>query len=158
MATESREIQPYEKEHINFLKENSAECTFFLNKNDAFPLDKPCKLLLVGAGACETIKAGTGSDEVESRYIVTCEQCLESAGFEIVSKDWLEKFPQFKKAKRESFVNYIKQLSEDMDGVAAEFQMGGAQPETEYDLPLEYQADAAIFIVSRISGENQDRR
>ena len=137
MATESSEIQPYEKEHINFLKENSSECTLFLNRNDAFPLDKPCKLLLVGAGARQTLKAGTGSGEVESRYIVTCEQGLEAAGFEIVSKDWLDKFPQFKKAK---------------------FQMGGAQPEAEYDLPLEYQADVAIYVLSRNTGEGLDRR
>ena len=142
MATESSEIQPYEKEHINFLKENSAECTLFLNKNDAFPLDKPCKLLLVGAGARETLITGVGSGEVESRYIVTCEQGLEAAGFEIVSKDWLEKFPQFKKAKRKSYVNFIKQLLDDVDANTREFQMKGIQPEAEYDLPLEYQADA----------------
>ena len=36
--------------------------------------------------------------------------------------------------------------------------MGGVQPEAEYDLPLEYQADAAIYVISRISGENSDRR
>ena len=32
------------------------------------------------------------------------------------------------------------------------------EPEAEYDLPLEYQADAAIYVISRISGENSDRR
>jgi hypothetical protein len=36
------------KNNIDFLKENSAECTLFLNKNEAFPLSSPCKLLLVG--------------------------------------------------------------------------------------------------------------
>ena len=158
MATEISEIQPYEKEHINFLKENSAECTLFLNKNDAFPLDKPCKLLLVGAGARETLITGVGSGEVESRYIVTCEQGLEAAGFEIVSKDWLEKFPQFKKAKRKSYVNFIKQLLDDVDANTREFQMKGIQPEAEYDLPLEYQADAAIYVLSRNLREGFDRR
>ena len=158
MATESSEIQPYEKEHINFLKENSAECTLFLNRNGAFPLDKPCKLLLVGAGARQTLKTGTGSGEVESRYIVTCEQGLESAGFEIVSKDWLEKFPQFKNSKRGSYINFIKHLSDDFESIASDFQMGGFQPEAEYDLPLEYQADAAIYVLSRNTGEGLDRR
>jgi len=104
--TKNEEIQPYEKLHIDFLKDNSAECTLFLNRNDAFPLSSPCKLLLIGSGARQTLKGGTGSGEVESRYYTTCEQGLESAGFEIVSKDWLDKFPQFKKAKRQSFVNY----------------------------------------------------
>ena len=155
---EDIEIQPYEKQHIDFLKENAAECTLFLNRNDAFPLSAPCKLLLVGSGARETLKGGTGSGEVESRYYTTCEQGLEAAGFEIVSKDWLDKFPQFNKAKKQSYVNYIKELSENYKGNPLEVQMGGIQPEAEYDLPLEYQADAAIYVISRISGENSDRR
>ena len=146
------------KNNIDFLKENSAECTLFLNKNEAFPLSSPCKLLLVGCGARGTIKGGTGSGEVESRYFTTCEQGLEAAGFEIVSKDWLDKFPKFKQDKRPLYVNYIKELSENYRGDPCEFQMGGVQPEAEYDLPLEYQADAAIYVISRISGENSDRR
>ena len=152
------EIQPYEKKHIDYLKENSAECTLFLNKNDAFPLSSPCKLLLVGCGARETLKGGTGSGEVESRYFTTCEQGLEAAGFEIVSKDWLDKFPKFKNDRKPSYINYIKELAEDYKGNAVEVQMGGVQPEAEYDLPLDYQADAAIYVISRISGENSDRR
>ena len=153
-----QEIQPYEKEHIDFLKENSAECTLFLNKNDAFPLSSPCKLILVGSGARQTLRGGTGSGEVEARTFTTCEQGLENAGFEIVSKDWLDKFPKFKKEKRDSYVNYIRELAENYKANVFEMQMGGVQPEAEYDLPLEYQADAAIYVISRISGENSDRR
>ena len=152
------EIQPYEKKHIDYLKENSAECTLFLNRNDAFPLSSPGKLLLIGCGARETLKGGTGSGEVESRYFTTCEQGLEAAGFEIVSKDWLDKFPKFKNDRKQSYINYIKELARDYKGDPAGFQMGGVQPEAEYDLPLDYQADAAIYVISRISGENSDRR
>ena len=54
------EIQPYEKQHIDFLRENSAECTLFLKKDDSFPLSSPGKLLLIGSGARETLKGGTG--------------------------------------------------------------------------------------------------
>jgi len=45
-------------------------------------------------------------------------------------------------------------LAENYQGDVCEFQTGGVQPEAEYDLPLEYQADAAIYVISRISGEN----
>ena len=155
---EDIELQPYEKQHIDFLKENAAECTLFLNKNEAFPLSAPCKLLLVGSGARETLKGGTGSGEVESRFYTTCEQGLESAGFEIVSKDWLDKYPEFKKAKRHAFVEYVKELAENYKASdLGEFQTGIVQPEAEYDLPLEYQADAAIYVLARISGEDADR-
>ena len=33
-----------EKKHIQILRETSAECTLFLNKNNKFPIDKPCTL------------------------------------------------------------------------------------------------------------------
>ena len=155
---EDIEMQPYEKQHLDILKENSAECTLFLNKNGAFPLSSPGKLLLVGAGARQTLKGGTGSGETESRPITTCEQGLEAAGFEIVSKDWLDKFPEFKKSTRQSYVNYIREKAINYGGVPNVFQMGGVQPEAEYNLPLEYQADAAIYVLSRISGEGLDRR
>ena len=154
---EDIQLQPYEKQHIDFLKENSAECTLFLNKNDAFPLSNPGKLLLVGCGARDTLKGGTGSGEVESRFFTTCEKGLEAAGFEIVSKDWLDKFPQFKKAKSQTFVDYVKFLSDNYNGNLFELQMGRVRPEVEYDLPLEYQADVAIYVIARISGENSDR-
>ena len=152
------ELQLHEKKHYDYLRDNSHECTLFLNKNDAFPLTSPCKLLLVGCGARETLKGGTGSGDMESRYYTTCEKGLEAAGFEIVSKDWLDKFPQFKKNKRELYINYVKFMNEGYKGDLLEFQMGGAQPEAEYELPLEYKADAAIYVLSRISGENSDRR
>jgi beta-glucosidase len=156
---EDIELQPYEKQHIEFLRENSAECTLFLNKNEAFPLSAPCKLVLVGSGARETLKGGTGSGEVESRFYTTCEKGLESAGFEIVSKDWLDKYPEFKKAKRASLVKYIKELAENYKATdICEFIAGNIEPEVEYNLPLEYQADAAIYVLARISGENADRR
>ena len=152
------ELQPYEKKHIDFLKENSAECTLFLNKNNAFPLSSPGKLLPVGNGARETLKGGEGSVDVESFFITTCEKGLENAGFEIVSKDWLDKFPKFNQDRKQSYVNYIKEQCEVYKGNVCEFQMGGVQPQAEYELPLDYQADAAIFVLARISGENSDRR
>ena len=38
------------------------------------------------------------------------------------------------------------------------YGMGRVMPETEYDLPLTFDADACIYVVSRISGEGNDRR
>ena len=82
------EMADYEKEHIDILRKNAAECTLFLNRNDAFPISKPGTVLLIGAGARETLKGGGGSGDMESRYYTTCEEGLEEAGFEIFSKDW----------------------------------------------------------------------
>ena len=157
-STEDIEIQPYEKQHIDFLRENSAECTLFLNKDNSFPFSSPGKLLLVGSGARQTLKGGTGSADVDSRFFTTCEKGLEDAGFEIVSKDWLNKFPEFKKSKRINFINYVKESAENLKAPLPMFSWGFIQPEVEYDLPLDYKADSAIYVLSRASGENQDRR
>ena len=79
-------MSDYEIKHIEFLRENAAECTLFLNKNEEFPIENPCSVLLIGSGARNTLKGGLGSGDVESRYFSTCEQGLVNAGFTITSK------------------------------------------------------------------------
>ena len=78
----------YDKKHLNFLRESAAECTLFLNKNEEFPINKPCSVLLLGYGARKTIKGGTGSGDVASKFR-TFEEGLENAGFKITTKKWL---------------------------------------------------------------------
>ena len=152
-------LQEYEIKHIEVMRNNSAECTLFLKKDSSFPLKEPGKIVLVGAGARGTTKGGTGSGDVESRYFTTCEQGLEKAGFEIVSKDWLDKFPEFKKARHQDFVEYIKRIAEKYSSNAGHINFGAVEPEREYDLPLEYSdAVAAFYVIARNSGEGEDRR
>ena len=93
LSEEDIPLQDYEIKHIEIMRRNVAECALFLKKDLSFPLKSPGKVVLVGAGARGTTKGGTGSGDVESRYFSTCEEGLENAGFEIVSKDWLTKYP-----------------------------------------------------------------
>ena len=79
----------YEKKNTGLLRQTAAECTLFLNVNNEFPIDKPCSVLLLGSGARNTIKGGTGSGDIDSEF-TTCEEGLENAGFKITSKDWLD--------------------------------------------------------------------
>ena len=78
----------FEKKNTGLLRQSAAECTLFLNVNNEFPIDKPCSVLLLGSGARNTIKGGTGSGDIDSEF-TTCEEGLENAGFKITSKDWL---------------------------------------------------------------------
>ena len=152
------EMADYEKEHIDILRKNAAECTLFLNRNDAFPISKPGTVLLIGAGARETLKGGGGSGDMESRYYTTCEEGLEEAGFEIVSKDWFEKYQEFKKTKHKQFVKYIFQLAEKYDCTPDHMSFGAVEPHPEYEIDLDdYEADIAIYVVSRTSSEGNDR-
>lgn len=48
-------------------------------------LESAGNIALYGSGARRTIKGGTGSGEVNSRYFVTIEQGLKNVGFHITS-------------------------------------------------------------------------
>jgi beta-glucosidase len=141
------------------MRNNSAECTLFLKKDSSFPLKSPGKVVLVGAGARGTTKGGTGSGDVESRFFTTCEDGLKNAGFEIVSTDWLDEFPKYKKARHKDFIEYIYRIAEKYDSNAGHISFGAVEPEREYKLPLEYDdAEAAFYVIGRNSGEGEDRR
>ena len=152
------ELNIYEKEHIDELRKSAAECTLFLNKNEEFPIKKPGKVLLIGSGARLTLKGGLGSGDVESRYFTTCEEGLEKAGFNITTKNWLNRYPMYKEQKANEHLNYINNIFMTYKGSG--FTMV-AFPEYEYDLkltPEELDADIAIYVLARNSGEGIDRR
>ena len=130
------EMADYEKNHINFLRESASECTLFLNKNDEFPIEKPCSVLLIGSGARNTLKGGLGSGEVETRYFTTCEQGLENSGFTVTTKYWLDEYPKFKEQKPSEYVNYILGLAEQYQAYPIEMAEGVVFPEVEYDLEI----------------------
>ena len=85
-------MERYEQEHLEFVEKTAAECTLFLKKNNEFPLTAPCKIAAYGNGIRNTVKGGTGSGEVNSRFWVSVEQGLENVGFTVTSKEWLDAF------------------------------------------------------------------
>ena len=148
----------YEKENIQIMRDNAAECTLFLNKNDEFPIKEPCNVLLIGSGARNTIKGGLGSGDVESRYYTTCEDGLKQAGFTITSNEWLNQYPILKEEKVNEHISYLSELLNTYKGSG--FMMV-AFP--EYDMQIgtneeEERADIAIYVLARNSGEGTDRR
>ena len=147
----------YEQRHIATLRNNLAGCTVLLKKDGSFPLEKPCTLAAYGSGVRRTIKGGTGSGEVNSRYSVSIEEGLRDAGFTLTGADWHTGYEQVRKNAHKAFLAQLKK-----DAKAAKlnyiiYGMGKVMPEPEYDLPLNAEGDAAIYVVSRISGEGNDR-
>ena len=151
------ELNIFEKDHIKIMRETAAECTLFLNKNEEFPIDKPCNVLLIGSGARNTLKGGLGSGDVESRYYTTCEQGLEESGFIITSKKWLYQYPLLKEQKINEHLDYIENIFNTYKGKG--FAMV-AYPEYEYDLKIDEEEEShiAIYVLARNSGEGMDRR
>ena len=98
----------YEKDHLALVLDNAAECTVLLKTNGKFPLDKAEKIDAFGGGVRYTIKGGTGSGEVNSRFQYSIEEGLERNGFEITSKDWLDAYDKVRLEAKKDFYATIK--------------------------------------------------
>ena len=151
-------MNDYEKKHSDILRKSGAECTVLLKSDGSFPLDAPCSLALYGSGARRTIKGGTGSGEVNSRYFVTAEDGFEAAGFSITTKSWMDCYDSIHQQEKKRFIKQLKRAALRRGTLAILSDMGAVMPEPEYDLPLDADADAAIYVLSRISGEGSDRK
>ncbi|MCR5416607.1 MAG: glycoside hydrolase family 3 C-terminal domain-containing protein [Pseudobutyrivibrio sp.] len=146
-------MQQYEKEHLEFVLNNAAECAVLLKTNGDFPIEKPSKLAAFGAGLRYTIKGGTGSGEVNSRLTYTIEEGLERAGFEITSKKWLD---DYDKVRAEAKKTFYKKLKKELKGNFLS-GMGRTMSEPEHDIVIAGEGDTAIYVLSRNSGEGTDR-
>ena len=150
-------MNSYEKENIERLRPYLAECTVLLKKNGAFPLDGPCPIAAFGSGVRDTIKGGTGSGEVNSRYFVNIEQGLMDAGFTITNPFWSDMYKAFKDKARRDFVTGVRKKARREKTNLITASMGAVMKQPDYIIPLDYSADAAVYVVSRISGEGNDR-
>ena len=148
-------MNQYEIEHINTLDKYLAECTVLLRRNGDFPIGKKNKkIYLYGNGVRKTIKGGTGSGDVNSRSFDTIEQAFTKAGYEILTKDYLDEYDKiYEKAQTEFNDNLRKNSSGNFFAM-----MGAIMPEPDYDIPYEKEGDVAVFVLSRVSGEGSDRK
>ena len=152
------ELYKYEKDHLEFIRANLGECVLFLKRDGSFPLDAPCTVAVYGNGVRNTIKGGTGSGEVNSRYYVNIEDGLKSAGFEISSDKWLDLYDEVYKNARKEFVKRIKREARKNHTLALLYGMGKIMPEPEYSIPFDDEAEACIYVLSRVTGEGADRQ
>ena len=150
-------MEAYERDHLDMLRGYLADCAVLLKSDGAFPLDRPCKLAAYGSGVRRTVKGGTGSGEVNSRFFVTVEQGLTDAGFTLTSGAWLDGCDAAYAQARAAFLKDLRAGARAHHTNVFVYGMGKSMPEPEYDLPLDAEGDAAIYVLSRNSGEGNDR-
>ena len=150
-------LNEYEIKHAAAVRRLAPECVVLLKRDGTFPLDAPGKLALYGSGARRTVKGGTGSGEVNSRYSVTVEEGLEKAGFEITTKPWLNAWDETVKTARKAFVAKIRARARKKHIPAPLEGMGAVMPEPEYGFSFLGEGDTAVYVLSRTSGEGSDR-
>jgi len=151
-------MNEYEREHSALVRKAGAECAVLLKSKGDFPLSGPCTIALYGSGARQTIKGGTGSGEVNSRYYVNIEQGLKDAGFTVSTKFWLDSYDSVRKEAYKEYIRACKAEAKARHVVAAVEFMGRVMSEPEYCIPLRGAGDTAVYVLGRISGEGSDRQ
>ena len=137
-----------------------ADCTVLLKKNGAFPLKQAGPVALYGSGARHTVTGGTGSGEVNSRFTVSAERGLAAAGFTVTTGAWLDAYDAVRAQAKTRFIAKIKAQAKAQHVPVFKLGMGAVMPEPEYHIPLDdggEPADAAVYVLSRVSGEGSDR-
>ncbi|WP_219108215.1 glycoside hydrolase family 3 protein [Actinomyces sp. 594] len=150
-------MNQYEIDHLATVRAGAPESMVLLKTDGSFPLAAPGRLALYGAGARRTIKGGTGSGDVNSRHVVSVEEGLENAGFTITTKSWLDAYDGVAADNHKAFVADLKARAKAAGQPAIYFGMGAVEPAPAFDLPLDGDGEAAVYVVARDSGEGNDR-
>lgn len=154
----AEQLQEYERRHLRQLRENGGECTLFLKRSGKLPLPGPCEVALYGSGARHTVRGGTGSGEVNTRFFYNIEDGLKQAGFQVLTADWLDRYDAVRAKAYEAFLKQIKRDASRHHTSALIEGMGAVMPEPEYEIPLEQRCNTAVYVLSRVCGEGSDRK
>ena len=144
--------------HLARVRAGLAECMVLLRRDGSFPLEAPCRLAAFGNGVRHSVKGGTGSGDVNAHAVVGIEQGLVDAGFELTSAAWLDAYDECRQVAKSAFRKQLKAEAKAAGDNIIAYAMGAVMPEPDYGIPLDYSADAAIYVLSRISGEGSDRK
>lgn len=155
---QTQEEQKFEVEHMELSRKMAAECAVLLKSDGTLPLARAGKIAAFGSGVRKTVKGGTGSGDVNVRHFVTVEEGLENSGFIITSKAWLDGYDRIMENARLNFVQEIKKKAKETGANPVIYSMGKVMQEPEYELPLQGEADTAIYVLARNSGEGADRK
>lgn len=151
-------MEMHEQKHQALLRTLAPECAVLLKSDGRFPLKKPCTLALYGNGARNTVKGGTGSGDVYCRENITAEEALERAGFTITTKAWMDAYHQDRVQRHDAFIASILQEAAARGVSPFVVGFGKIEPEYDYEIPLNADGDACIYVLSRTSGEGNDRQ
>lgn len=155
-------LQPPSKrelEHGRLARKAAAEGMVLLKNEGLLPFKDSAPIALFGGGASQTVKGGTGSGDVNNRENISIYKGLKDAGVPIVSEDWISDYQRRYEAARniwkEKILEEAEQVGNPFDAYAANpFSLPEGRRITEDDIKG---ALAAVYVISRISGEGKDR-
>ena len=159
-GTMNPEISEREKSHSSFAELAAEECIVLLKNENILPLPLFAPIALLGSGADKTVKGGIGSGDVNNRQNITIYEGMAESGIQITSRDWLDNYEhRYQEARliwKEKILEEAKHVDNPFDAYASNpFIMPEGRPVSEKDIEG---ASAAVYVISRISGEGKDRR
>ncbi|MBM6853491.1 glycoside hydrolase family 3 C-terminal domain-containing protein [Mediterraneibacter glycyrrhizinilyticus] len=154
--------EPSEQEirHRALAGKAAAEGIVLLKNDGVLPLKLSDPIALFGSGADKTVKGGIGSGDVNNRENISIFRGVREAGAAVTSLEWLKDYDRRYDDAREKWKEKILEDAHHVDNpfdayAANPFVLPEGRSITEKDLKG---ACAALYVISRISGEGKDRR
>ena len=153
-------LSELEIRHRTLAREAAVEGIVLLKNEGVLPLSTASAIALLGSGAEKTIKGGIGSGDVNNRENISIYQGMKEAGVTITSENWLEDYEErYKNARnvwKEKILEDAKHVDNPFDAYASNpFILPEGRAVEAKDIA---DAKAAVYVLSRISGEGKDRR
>ena len=162
-ATTNPEVSEREKRNADRARKIATQGMVLLQNDGTLPLKETGKIALFGNGARYTVKGGTGSGDVNSRFVVNVEQGLTEAGFIITTSAWMDRYDKAVMDAKKAYTEDVSKRLES-DGMSGfwfvfnnPFHEPVIVPVNEEDVRAS-ETDVAVYIISRKSGEGKDRK
>lgn len=159
-GTTSDAVSPREKRNAQLSRAAAADGIVLLkNEGAVLPLQAGASVALYGSGVTQTIKGGTGSGDVNNRNTVNFLEGMREAGYKVTDEDWLDAYEkEYRQARLAWRDGILRRIN---DPVHPE-DFFDAYSKTPFVRPAGGEitktgADTAVYVLSRIAGENADR-
>lgn len=163
LATTSSQVSPREKRNGRIARNIAGEGIVLLQNKGMLPL-KGKKIALYGSGARQTVAGGTGSGATHPRHCVGIEEGFLNAKFDIVSKDWLDRYDAF---YEDSYNKWKENIESKIVGFTNLYQILGVISQDRFVYPTGIAVedkdiidgvDNAVYVIARQAGEGADRK
>jgi len=161
----NQQVSKRENRNRVIARNAAAEGIVLLENDGVLPLQSNERVVLMGSGATQTIKGGTGSGDVNERDVVNIYTGMKNAGFIITNQEWIEEYNREYAEAKEQWRNKVLKAIEGKrnvphalidEYVATKFEtpLGRNLTQKEVD---EADTDIVVYVLSRNAGEAADR-
>lgn len=158
-ALTSDEVTDLERNNQALVRSLAGECMVVLENDGSLPLKKDERTVaLYGSGARHTVKGGTGSGDVNSREVINIYEGLKAEGFNIVSEDWLDAYDKILADAQKEYMDDVNKKAQEKHVLPIMIMFSDPFVSPDENLITDVKnADVAIYVISRNSGEGADR-